>query len=269
MKKLTFITAIALSALMAVSCGQKKTAEAEAEAAVEKSQAEIQAEEVIKVHLDSLASELNKVNPIGIIGSVKDGSIVLSDKEKQVKPDYLVSATIANDLQTLSQKYRAIAILCVDNEIAKLYDMPTSDYQTALAKLYADVNDPALKAFSEGLELKESINNFYDESKANGRENLFWESVTTALIEQMYIACQNTDKFIVAFDDETTTTFTWYVVLLTLAVDDLAQINPEYASLNEALAPLTKIDAISVDMFKKQLEEVKAELETSHANLLK
>ena len=268
MKKITAILAAAMCLVLAVSCGQKKNAEAQ-EAPVEKSQAEIQQEQVIMVHLDSLASQLTQINPIGIVGSVKDGQIALSDKEKQVKPDYLTDPAVVKDVQTLSQKYRAIAVMCVDKEIAKLYDMPVSDYDAALVKLYADVNDPALKAFSEGVELKENIQAFYDESKEAGRVPLFWEAVSAALVEQMYITGKNSDKFIQAFTDQSATDFTWYVTLLTLGVEDLAKINPEYASLNETLKPLTKIDAISVDMLKSQLEEMNDELAVSHENLLK
>ena len=100
MKKITSILAAAMCIVLAVSCGQKKSAEAQ-EVAPEKTQAEIYAEQEIMVHLDSLASELVKINPIGIVGSVKDGKVVLSDKEKQVKPDYLPDPAVVKDMQTL------------------------------------------------------------------------------------------------------------------------------------------------------------------------
>lgn len=268
MKKITSILAAAMCIVLAVSCGQKKSAEAQ-EVAPEKTQAEIYAEQEIMVHLDSLASELVKINPIGIVGSVKDGKVVLSDKEKQVKPDYLTDPAVVKDMQTLSQKYRAIAVMCIDKEIAGLYDMPTDSYTAALVKLYADVNDPALKNFSEGVEIKENLKAFYEESKEADRLPLFWEAVSAALVEQMYIAGKNSDKFIVAFDDQSATDFTWYVTLLTLGVEDLAKINPEYAALNETLKPLTKIDAINVEMFKKQLDGMNEELAVSHDSLLR
>lgn len=268
MKKSLSIVAAALSLVMVVACGPRQNGKA-AKAEAEKSQAELQAEQLIKIHLDSLASELVKVNPIGIVGSVKDGKIVLSDAEKLVKPEYLADAAVANDAQTLSQKYRAIALLCVDKEIAALYDMPVEEYNASLAKLYADVNDPSLKTFSEGLELKEAVNNFYNAAVENGREPLFWDAITTALVEQMYVASQNTDKFIAAFDDDSASSFTWYTALLTLAVEDLANANADYAPLNESLKPLVKINAINVEQFKEQLDAVKDELAVSHANILK
>lgn len=266
MKKYLLLT-VAVMALF-TACGARQNNVKKVQPRV-KTQAEVQAEQMIKIHLDSLAGELNKINPVGIVGAVKDGKIVLSDKEKLVKPTYLADPKVCSNAQTLTQKYRTIAVLCVDMEIAKLYEMPVEDYQLALAKLYADVNDPALKSFSEGLELKEAVNKFYDESVETGRTSLFWDAVTAALVEQMYVACQNTDKFITAFDDQTTSDFTWYVALLSLAVEDLANINPDYAELNETLAPLARINAITVQQFKEQLESIKDDTVKSHNTLIR
>lgn len=269
MKKTLTIISAAAALLIVASCGpRQKSGNSATEQAV-KSEQELQAESIIKMHLDSLASELTKVNPIGIVGAVKEGKVVLSEKEKQVKPDFLADPKAANKLQTLSQKYRAIALFCVDKEIAKLYDMNLNPFNAALAKLYADVNDSALKSFAESLEIKESIQAFYDAEKQAGRDHLFWESVTAALVEQMFIASRNTEKFIVAFDDESASSFTWYLSLLTVAVEDLASINSEYAYLNATLAPLTKINAISVAQFEEQLNSIKEEIAASRENLLK
>lgn len=269
MKKSLTLIAAAAALLFVASCGSRQNSGNKATEEVVKSEQEIQTEALIKIHLDSLASEITKVNPIGIVGAVKDGKVVLSDKEKQVKPDYLADPKTANKLQTLSQKYRAIAVYCVDKEIAKLYDMNLNPYNVALTKLYADVNDAALRSFAEGLEIKESIQSFYDAEKEADRDNLFWESVTAAIVEQMYVAAQNTEKFIVAFDDQSASDFTWYITLLTSAVDDLAAINKEYVYLNAAIAPLWKLNAINVEQFEYQLKSIKEEITASRENLLK
>lgn len=269
MKKVLTLIAAAAAILFVASCGNRQTSGSNETEETVKSELELQAEALIKIHLDSLASEITKVNPIGIVGAVKEGKVVLSDKEKQVKPDYLADPKNANKLQTLSQKYRAIALYCVDKEIAKLYDMNLNPYNVALTKLYADVNDAALKSFAEGLEIKESIQSFYNAEKEAGRDHLFWEAVTAAIVEQMYIAAQNTEKFIVAFDDESASDFTWYITLLTAAVDDLASINKEYVYLNAALAPLTKLNAINVAQFEQQLNSIKEEITASRENLIK
>lgn len=269
MKKATLIIASVLCIFAAASCGQNNNKKKAAQAAEVKTEAQLQAEAVVKAQLDSIANVLGQINPIGVVGSVKEGRIVLSSQEKQVKPEYLADPAIAENAQTLDQKYRAAAVISVDSEIAKLYEMPTEAYEAAMKKLYADLNDPALKSFSENVELKESINTFYNSAKENGRETFFWSAVSSAIVEQTYIASCNTEKFIVAFDDKAVTDFTWDIVLLTLAVEDLAKVNADYAALDASIAPLKKIDAINVEQFKSQLETLREEISASRAELLK
>lgn len=269
MKKTLSIIASCLAIMAVVSCGNRNGKKTQTSEPVEKTSAQIQTEQIIKMQLDSLANKLSQVDPIGVIGSVKEGKIELTEKEKQVKPGYLVPTNIANDLQTLSQKYRAIAVLAVDTEIAKMYDMPVKEYNAALTKLYADVNDPALKTFSEELDIKESIDRYYTASKESNREYLFWEVMTASLTEQIYIVSQNTEKFITAFTDKSASDVTYDIVLLTIALEDLANLDPTYASLNETIAPLKKINAIDVNQLRSQLESIKDEIAVSHANLLK
>lgn len=271
MKTITKILTIALccaSVVSCSSCGQNKGAKKDTPTL--KSEAELQQEALIKIHLDSLTNDFSKLKPVGIIKSVKDGQIVLDEKEKQLKPDYLVEPQYANDLQTLAQKYRAIGILAADKEIAKLYDMSVSDYDKVLAKLYIDVNDASLKDLVNAENNYEALlQNFYQTSKDNGRINLFWDATGAALIEELYIASQNVDKFLGAFDDESASNTSYHITLLSIAIEDLATINPEYTELNESLRPLQVINAINLQQFKQQLVDAKVLIESSRASLLK
>lgn len=254
MKKL----AIALAICLAVtSCFNRQKSKNEEPA---KSEAELMAEAVVKIQLDSIAEEIGKLQPVGLVEGIKNGEVILTDSEKAVKPDYLADPAYAKNLQTLAQKYRAVAILGVDSEVAKLYDMPTADYDAALKKLYADINDPAIKEFNESKTLQVAIEKCYDTAKANKREYFFWEAATAALVEQAYVASRNIDKFIVAFDDKSASDFSYNVILLTAAIDRLASLNAEYVKLNESLKPLYKINALNLDEFRAQLESVKDEL---------
>ena len=255
MKKLVIAFAICLAV---TSCfNRQKTKKTEEPV---KTEAELMAEAVVKIQLDSIATEIGKLQPVGLVECIKNGEVILTDSEKAVKPDYLADPAYAKDLQTLAQKYRAVAILGVDAEVAKLYDMPTADYDAALKKLYADSNDPAIKAFNDCPTLQVAIERCYDTAKENGREYFFWEAATAALIEQAYIASRNIDKFIVAFNDKSASDFSYNVILLTDAIDKLASINEEYKQLNESLKPLYKINAINLDEFRSQLESVKDEI---------
>lgn len=255
MKKLVIAFAICLAV---TSCfNRQKTKKTEEPV---KTEAELMAEAVVKIQLDSIATEIGKLQPVGLVECIKNGEVILTDSEKAVKPDYLADPAYAKDLQTLAQKYRAVAILGVDAEVAKLYDMPTADYDAALKKLYADINDPAIKAFNDCPTLQVAIERCYDTAKENGREYFFWEAATAALVEQAYIASRNIDKFIVAFNDKSASDFSYNVILLTDAIDKLASINEEYKQLNESLKPLYKINAINLDEFRTQLESVKDEI---------
>lgn len=271
MKTITKIITIALccaSVVSCSSCGQNKGEKKYAN--TPKSEAELQQEALIKIHLDSLTNDFSKLGPVGVIKSVKDGQVVLEEKEKQLKPDYLVDPQYANDLQTLAQKYRAIGILAADKEIAKLYDMPTEDYDKTLAKLYIDVNDASLKDLMNSDDnFKEMLQKFYQTSKDNGRLNLFWDASAAALIEELYIASQNVNKFLGAFDDESASNTSYHITLLSIAIEDLAAINPEYTELNESLLPLQVINAINLEQFKQQVLDAKTLIESSRTALLK
>ena len=262
MKKLAIALAICLAVTSCFNRPKNKTEEHV------KTEAELMAEAVVKIQLDSIAEEIGKLQPVGLVECIKNGEVILTDAEKAVKPDYLADPAYAKDLQTLSQKYRAVAILGVDAEVAKLYDMPTADYDAALKKLYADINDPAIKAFNEYKTLQVAIEKSYDMSKENGREYFFWEAATAALVEQAYIASRNIDKFIVAFDDKSASDFSYNVILLTDAIDKLASTNSEYAKLNESLKPLYKINALNRQEFRDQLESVKDEITPARAALM-
>ena len=140
MKKLS-ILAIAFAAIAFAACGGKKSAQAEEATDSLKSFEQQQIEASIKMHMDSIASELGKLKTLPFLNEGKDG-ITLTKEEKQVKPDYLLAASVADEATTLTEKYRIMSALSVDKKIAALYEMPVEDYDKAITKLAADINDP-------------------------------------------------------------------------------------------------------------------------------
>lgn len=285
MKKITKIFTIAMfcaAAIVCASCGGNKKSNKTGEPKV-KSEAEMQTETLIKIHLDSLGRDLVTIGTtldkngqevlntgsVGVVDGIKAGKVQLTEKELQLKPEYLADPSYVNNLQTLSQKYRAIAILAVDKEVAKLYEMPTEDYDKSLVKLYAEINDSALKTFITSDDYVESIDKFYTSSIENERQNLFWDAVCAGIIEELYIATQNADKFLAGFTDESASNFAYHITLLSIAIEDLATINPEYTELYNSLKPLEKITSIDLATFKKDILSAKADTEASRANLMK
>ena len=271
MKKV-FLVSFAALAMLASCTGNQQKAEAQAEE--EKSFEQEQLEDYIQVQIDSLASEFSKMESKPFIMSLKNGEIALSDEEKAVAPEYLLAPTAADELVTLSQKYRAVSMLFADKIIAEAYDMNADDYEGAITKLVADIDDPAFKTLNAS-ETDDSdpnalIKNFYDEENANNRVNFFWESTTALLVEELYIVSQDpSNKLIECFDDAAADNVTYRIALFLNALNDLKDYRPELAQLNEAIQPLSKLNAISADQFKQQVADMSKDIKVIRESLLK
>jgi len=267
MKKISFF-AVALAAMTFVACGGNKSANEAQEAEAEKSFEQEQVEAKIKLELDSLSSELTKLEKLPFL-EVGENGLQLTEQEKQVKPNYLLSPSVAENATTLAEKYRALSALCVDQKIAAMYDMPTDEYQAAIAKLAADIDDPSFKAIDDVTNIHETSQKLYEAMNANGRINYYWQMVAGSLIEEFYVLSNNSEKFISAFNDETATATTFRIVLLDEAVGRLASYDPEFESVAKVTDTLKPLDAITVDQLKAQLEEVKENVAATRNELIK
>ncbi len=266
MKKLT-VLAIAFAAVLITACGGKKTENVAQEDSL-KSFEQSQIEASIKMHFDSIAAEFGKLKQPNFLKEGKDG-ITLSNDEKKVKPEYLLPASAADEATTLAEKYRVLTALTVDKNIAKLYEMPIEDYDKAIAKLVADINDPSFKAIENIETVYETTTTLYDEMEKNGRINFFWQMAAASLVEELYIANQNTEKFLSAFDDEAVSNITFRVVLILDAINRLAEYDPEIKPVADALAPLDVLNATTVSELKSQLAEAKGQIEAARKSILK
>ena len=266
MKKLS-ILAIAFAAIAFAACGGKKSAQADEAVDSVKSFEQQQIEASIKMHMDSIASELGKLKTLPFLQEGKDG-ISLTKQEKQVKPDYLLNPSVAEEATTLAEKYRVLAALEVDKNIAKLYEMPLEDYDKAITKLAADINDPSFKVL-ESATAAETPQVLYDAMNENGRINYFWQVAAASLIEQMYCASKNSDKFLTAFDDDAAANTTFRIVLILDALNRLSEYDPDIKPVAEALATLDTLNATTVDELKSQLQEAKEQIDAARKSLVK
>lgn len=271
MKKLAlFLLATALVALPSCKNQNKQAAEQPEQ---QLSQQDKYLAEELKANLAALAESAKQLKPMRS-AAIVDGTLKLSDQEKLVKPDFLLDPACVNDLVTLSQKYRAIGMLQIDKTIAKLYDMPTADFDAAIAKLLTEMNDTAFQDGFAKFDNKECtfeqfISDVYDKEVAADRLPYFWEAVVAPMVEQLYAATRNVDKFMVMFDDETASNITYNFILVHENVSRLVKYYPEMASLNEVLEPLYVINAINKDQLRDQLLELKGSIETVRENFLK
>ena len=109
MKKLS-VFAVAFAAMVLASCGGgNKNNQANEEADSVKSFEQAQVEAGIKMHIDSLASALGQMKQLPFMKE-GDGSVELSAEEKQVKPDYMINPSSAEDVATLAEKYRLLSV---------------------------------------------------------------------------------------------------------------------------------------------------------------
>ena len=269
MKKFS-IFAIAIAAAVFAACGGNKSAKSEAETDSLKSFEQQQIEASIKMHLDSIGAEIGKLEQPKFLNEGEDG-ITLTKEEKQVKPDYLFAPTVADNATTLPEKYRAMSALAIDKKVAKLYEMPTEDYDKAISKLAADINDPSFKILDkeDNASVSETTQQLYDEMENNGRVNYFWQLAAASLVEQLYLANQNSDKYLSTFTDEAAANTTFRIVLILDALKRLSQYDPEIAPVAEALAPLEVLNATTVSELKSQITEAKDKINAAREALVK
>ncbi len=267
MKKLS-VLAIAFVAIAFAACGGKKSQATTEETDSLKSFEQQQIEASIKMHIDSISAELGKLPQLPFLQE-DNGGLKLTKEEKQVKPDYLLNASVADEATTLAEKYRVLSALNVDKKIAALYEMPVEDYDKAIAKLAADINDPSFKTIEENSQIYEATTGLYEAMEKNGRINYFWQIAASALVEQLFVASQNSDKFLSIFNDEAASNVTFRVVLVLDAINRLSQYDPEIEPLAEALAPLDVLNATSVKELKAQIEEAKEKIAQARKALVK
>ena len=266
MKKLS-VLAILVVAIAFASCGGKKNAEP-TEAVSEKSFEQQQIEASIKVQIDSIAASLGELKQLPFVQD-GNGGIKLTDEEKQVKPDYLLEPSAADQATTLAEKYRILSALSVDKKVASLYEMPTEEFDKAIAKLSADINDPSFKVIEDANTLFETTSALYDSMNENGRINYFWQMASSALVEQLYLINQNADKFLSVFDDKAASDVTYRIILVLDAVNRLTEYDPDIKPIAEALAPLSVLNATTADELKAQIAEAKDKIAAARKALIK
>jgi len=274
MKKITVLL-FAITLALVPSCKNQENKNAEENnAALELNTKEQIASELVKADVENIIASAQKIKPAPFASGSRDGKITLTAKEKKVKPDYLINPNMGSDMVTFSQKYRYVSMLAADLVIANLYEMPANEYKNAISTLLVELGDDAFTIFAQtpwiDLEgAQDAMKALVEDEYAAGREVYYWESVAASLVEQVYIITRNVDKFMPMFTDETATDFTFNFICLHESLLTLVDLNPEMADLNEILAPLYVINAISVDQLREQLVSLQEEIVTVREKLLK
>lgn len=267
MKNLSFL-AVAFAAMTIASCTGNKGTNTGGESQTDslKSFEQEQIEAAIKLNLDSLAAEIGRLQNLPVVR--KDGMVQLTDEEKQVKPDYLLDAASAESAMTLAEQYRLLSALQVDKAVAALYEMPTDDYDKAIAKLLAAINDPSFKEVDSEATITEFAPALYEAMEKNGRMNYFWQLATASLVEQLYIVSQNSEKFLASMDDDAASEISLRIVLIQDAISRLTEYDAELLPVADAIEPLYVINAVTTAELKAQIEQCKGEIEATRKLLI-
>lgn len=273
MKKL-MIVCLSVAVLCLPSCKNfnKKAETEKKEAVVFEGKKQI-AEELVKADFNNILESVAKLKPAPFASATKDGRITLSNKEKKIKPNYLLAPEKASNLVTFSQKYRAVAMYAVDLVIANMYDMDSQEYKDVIAKLLIDLGDDAYTNFASmpWLDWEYASQTLQDLAKDEyeaGRQTFFWESVASSFVEQIYVISKNTKKFMPMFTDKTAADFTFNFICLFESIKTVIEMSPEMNNLYEVIKPLEVINAISVKQFEEQILSISKEIETSREALL-
>ena len=246
MKRIFFIL-MAASLVLLGSCGnnQGKKSNTKDSSDIE----EQYIKEDIKIKLDSLVSELGRINATPIVESIDNGQVNLSAAVKKNKPDYLMPLDKVSEAVTLSEKYRAMIVYYVDMRFAKLFDMPLDAYKQTLAKLIVDINNPAIPTV-----------------KSN-TVAYFWETMAAGSLEHLYIITRNIDLFMPLFNDKTASEVSYRLILVHEGIKSLIPYEPELEEIQTILKPLEVLNATNVKELRSQLTELKGAVETARAQL--
>lgn len=272
MKKLSFAILAAAIALLPACKSQNNNTQDNNVTVAEPGSKEDMAKEELKVNLDSLVKAVND-SKCFISLTDKDGASIISDQEKLVKPEYLCDPASINTLETLTQKYRALAMLWIDVQVAEMFDMQTKgDYNNAIAKLAADLNDASLKCVVDAdsnADKSSVLSQLLESEYNNGREQFFWETIAAASVETVFLCSQNPDLFLKGFTDKAAEDVTYRFILCHDNLVRLQEMYPEMASLDEVLKPLYVINAINVEQLHEQMVSLKEDIAAVRNSLLK
>jgi len=231
MKKNHLLIAMAMiAALTIVSCKNKKP-DIQTQNQIQLQKIEY-GEETLAV-IDSLANAF--AQSLGQNPSPLD--VVLTEKEKLVKPDFLYDPKGIDTLIRREQKICALAMLEVDRTVRLAYEMPTEETDEAIAKLLADINfnfspdDITIDSKSAS----QNITNIYQACKESGDLAAFWTFNAQAINEAEYIIAQNPELYLGKISIDTWHTYNKLWDLYVDASRELGKFDPEMEKLNELL----------------------------------
>lgn len=268
------IALLLISALIISACGNNSSKKKDAQTKSEPSLQEQYLTEDLIIKIDSLISGFQRLGVMPHIKAIQEGTLVLTEREKREKPTFLMPLAKVNDLVTLSQKNRALAVYAVDKAIAELYGLPVEEYEKVIAQLLIDTDNTALM---EGAEVNVEINaldvdtwvvTMGDEQMEKEQVHMFFETMAAGVLEALYFTSLDVPRYITYFDDQSAADVSYRFLLVVDGIESLLPYHPELESIKGILEPLKVINAMNVKQLEEQLNTLATEIETARNKLL-
>lgn len=202
MKKYYTFIVLAMATAMIASCkdNNKKAEEAaDATAEVVEAAKTILTDDVLATIDDFAIIYLDESNNFDVQEFITSG---LTEKDKMIKPDYLLDPAQTSGLVTRSQKFAALAILSSERAIRAAYGMPVEKSTEAIVRLCAELNHPLTHDDISNLKTSDRIRKFYEVCKERGELDYFWKLNSAFMAEFLYLMVCNPDPFLNNLTDE-------------------------------------------------------------------
>jgi len=262
------------SALIVGACGNTASKKKDAGTKSDISMQEQYLTQDLIIKIDSLIAGFQQLGVMPNMKAIDEGTLVLTDREKRVKPTYLMPLDRVNELITLNQKSRALAVYAVDREIAQLYGIPLEEYDKVITQLMIDTDNVALM---EGAEIKVEVNaldvdswivTMGEEQLGKEQMHLFFETVAAGIMESLYITSLDIPRYITYFNDQTASDVSYRLLLVVEGIESLLPYHPELETIRGILEPLNVINAINVKQLEEQLNTLAAVIADGRNKLL-
>jgi len=244
------LASVSVLVLSSVSCGNRKAVnktEIISKASIE-AQKNVLADSILII-CDELAKQYSSIPEAKMALD-----ITLPEKEKLLKPTYLLDPEIARTFVTKQQKVSGMAILIVETVVRKAYDLPYDKSVAAITKLAAELNHPVDPeyAMDPSVPVSEKVRKTYEVCRERGELSYFWQfhfSITTAI---EYIIANNPDIFFNNLTEEQWETVASRNETIISAIHELAKYDNEMNLLDEFIRSnmVTHNIAFDNEMFK-------------------
>lgn len=273
------ISAILLSAILIASCGDSSEDATDSFFSSEsydsgKSDGNFYSDKRLKKDLDSLIDEICKIGTSPLLNKLISREISLESENLSERPDYLMPLNKAAEATTLEKKYRAAVIFKADMEVASMYRKPLTDFKQTIARLLVDINNPGFNINlneshrRSAKAIRNMINELYNEAYKQNSVNLFWEALTAAAIEELFLLSHNTDKLSLILNDTQVKNIFRRITLINEGIRITANTHPKLSKTKELLKTVTLLNCQKVEQLKSKLEEHKGKIASVRNSLI-